>query len=252
MRALIVDDEPAARRGVALRLRQYPDVEVVGECGDGATAVAEISRLTPDVVFLDVQMPGMDGFEVLETLPRETWPGVIFLTAHGEHAVRAFEIHALDYLLKPVEEDRLAAAVSRARELLESRTRAQMTQRIFRLLDEEAKTYVSRFCVRTGNRIDIVRVEDVEWIGAAGDYAELHTRERSHLLRETMNGLAQKLDPGQFLRIHRSRIVRLGSLRELRTLGNGEYVARLRDGSEHRSSRTYASTLETWLSSGLG
>ena len=251
MRALIVDDEAVSRRGVAFRLRRHADIEIVGQCGDGRHAVDEIARLAPDVVFLDVQMPGMDGFEILENLPRESLPAVIFLTAYEQHALRAFEIHALDYLLKPVEEERFEAAVTRARQLQEVSSRTEMTGRISKLLEQQARTYVARFTVRIGSRIEIVRVDEVQWISAAGDYTELHTRERSYLLRETMNSLDEKLDPRQFLRIHRSRIVRLESLRELRILGDGEYIAKLHDGSEHRSSRTYAEVLESWLSSGL-
>jgi two-component system, LytTR family, response regulator len=251
VRALIVDDEAVARRGVALRLRRHPDIEIVGECGDGPRAIDDITRLAPDLVFLDVQMPGMDGFEVLASLPRETLPAIIFLTAYEQHALRAFEIHALDYLLKPAQEDRLEAALSRARQALAARSHGEISGRILKLLEQEARTYPARFTVRIGNRIEIVPVGEVQWIGAAGDYAELHTRERSYLVRETMSSLAQKLDPRHFLRIHRSRIIRLDSLRELKSRDNGEYLATLRDGSEHRSSRTYAEDLERWLFSGL-
>jgi len=252
VRALIVDDEPLARRGVALRLEKCSDVEIVGECGDGSSAVEKIFELSPDVVFLDVQMPGMDGFEVLRTLPKENLPGVIFLTAYEQHALRAFEVHALDYLLKPVDDERFAAAVNRARKLVDSTSRTAITERILQMLDRHSEKYVSRFTVRTGSRIQIVLAEDVEWIGAAGDYAELHTRNRSHLLRETMSSLEQKLDPSKFLRIHRSRIVRAACILELRSVENREFTVKLADGSEHRSSRTYADLLENWLSSGKG
>ena len=252
MRTLIVDDEPLARRGVVLRLEKYSDVEIVGECGDGSSAVEKIFELSPDVVFLDVQMPGIDGFEVLRTLPRENLPGVIFLTAYEQHALRAFEVHALDYLLKPVDDERFADAVNRARKLVDSTSRTAITERILQMLDRKSEKYVSRFTVRTGSRIQIVLAEDVEWIGAAGDYAELHTRKRSHLLRETMSSLEQKLDPSKFLRIHRSRIVRTASILELRSIENREFTVKLADGSEHRSSRTYADLLENWLSAGKG
>jgi two-component system, LytTR family, response regulator len=250
VRALIVDDEPLARRGVLLRLQKFRDVEVVGECSDGATAVEKILELSPDVVFLDVQMPGMDGFEVLRTLPKDDLPGVIFLTAYEQHALRAFEVHALDYLLKPVDDDRFAAAVDRARTLLDSSSKTLVAERILRMIGRDSEKYVSRFTVRTGSRIQIVLAEDTEWIGAAGDYAELHVRGRSHLLRETMSSLEQKLDPERFLRIHRSRIVRSDRIVELRSIENREYFVKLSDGSEHRSSRTYADRLESWLASG--
>jgi two-component system LytT family response regulator len=247
MRVLIVDDEPLARRGVALRLRTFPDIDIVGECGDGAAAVEKILELAPDVVFLDVQMPGMDGFEVLRTLPAEQLPGVIFVTAHEQHALRAFEIHALDYLLKPVDDERFAAAVRRAIKLRDSAAKTRMAERILQMLGEDSGRYLSHIVVRTGARIQIVPVDDVEWISAAGDYTELHVRGRSHLLRETMSSLERKLNPAKFLRIHRSRIVRTGCIMELRAIDNREHLIKLSDGSEHRSSRTYADRLEQWL-----
>lgn len=250
MRALIVDDEPLARRGVLLRLRKFEDVEIVGECADGATAVEKILALKPDVVFLDVQMPGMDGFEVLRSLPKDSIPAVIFLTAYEQHALRAFEVHALDYLLKPVNDKRFTAAVERARKLAGSASKNRIAERILEMLERGADKYLSRFTVRTGSRIQIVLTEDTDWIVSAGDYAELHTQGRSYLLRETMNTLEKKLDPEKFLRIHRSRIVRTAAIVELRGIDCREYMVKLTDGSEHRSSRTYASALENWLNSG--
>jgi two-component system, LytTR family, response regulator len=248
VRALIVDDEPLARQGVALRLEQFKDVEVVGECENGSSAVEQIIDLSPDVVFLDVQMPGMDGFEVLRALPKENLPAVIFLTAYEQHAVRAFEVHALDYLLKPVDDERFNIAVERARQVGDAESKARMAERLLELLRQDSTSYVSRFPVRVGSRIQLVFTEDIEWIGAAGNYAELHTPGRCHLLRDTLNSLEEKLDPSQFLRIHRSRIVRVGCIRELQLIDNREYLVRLSDGSEHRSSRSYADRLEHWLS----
>ncbi len=250
MRALIVDDEPLARRGVMLRLRKFKDVEIVGECGDGESAVQRILERSPDVVFLDIQMPGMDGFEVLRALPKEKLPAVIFLTAYEQHVLRAFDVHALHYLLKPVDDTRFATAVSRARELLDSASKADMAQRVMRLLDRAPDKYASRFTVQTGSRFQIVTAEEVQWIGAAGDYVELHVNGRSFLLRETMSSLEQRLDPEKFLRIHRSRIVQSKRILELRSIENREFVVKLADGSEHRSSRTYADRLERWLSAG--
>jgi two-component system, LytTR family, response regulator len=240
MRVLIVDDEPMACRGVSARLAKIPDIEIVGECGDGATAVGRIIDLAPDLVFLDVQMPGMDGFDVLRALPWERVPGVIFLTAHEHHAIGAFDVHAVDYVLKPIDDGRFAQAVERAR-------RRHQAARLLALLDHSDERYAARFTVRTGTRIHVVLVEDIEWIGSTGDYAELHTRARTHLLRETMGSLEQRLDPNEFLRIHRSRIVRAACIRELRSIENREYIVTLTDGSQHRSSRTYAGRLERWL-----
>jgi two-component system LytT family response regulator len=249
MRALIVDDEPLARRGVVLRLRKFRDVEIVGECGDGQSAVQSILEQSPDVVFLDIQMPGMDGFEVLRALPTGNLPAIIFVTAYEQHVLRAFDVHALHYLLKPVDDMRFAAAVGRARELVDSASKADMAKRIMKMLDQGSSEYLSRFTVQTGSRIQIVMAEDVEWIGAAGDYVELHVNGHSFLVRETMASLEQRLDPAKFLRIHRSRIVQSRGILELHSIENREFAVKLSDGSEHRSSRTYADRLERWLSS---
>jgi two-component system, LytTR family, response regulator len=250
VRVLIVDDERLARRGVVLRLRKFKDVEIVAECADGLSAVEKIVELAPDVVFLDIQMPGMDGFEVLRALPKENLPNVIFLTAYEQHALRAFEVHALDYLLKPVDDERFAAAIDRARKMGDSASRVRMAERILQMLERDSERYASRFIVRIGSSIRIVHAEDTDWIGGAGDYTELHVGGRSHLLRETMNSLEQKLDPEKFLRVHRSRIVRTACIVELSAIDNGEYLIKLADGSEHRSSRTYADKVKKWLSTG--
>jgi two-component system, LytTR family, response regulator len=249
MRVLIVDDEPLARRGVIARLKRFKDMELVGDCEDGVSAVARIAELRPDLVFLDVQMPGMDGFEVLRALPREGLPSIIFLTAYEQHALRAFEVHALDYLLKPIEDERFTAAIQRARQFADSQAKAQLDERLLQLLDEHSGKYASRFAVRSGSRIIVVFAEDVDWVGTAGDYTELHSGGKAHLLRETMSTLEQRLDPAQFIRVHRSRMVRLKCVRELKAIGNREYIVKLSDGSEHRASRTYADQLERWLSS---
>ena len=250
MRVLIVDDEPLARSGVVHRLRQFKDVEIVGECGDGVSAVEMILEHSPDVIFLDIQMPEMDGFEVLHSLPKESLPTVIFLTAYEQHLLRAFDVHALHYLVKPVDDKRFVEAVSRARDLVDAELKADMAQRLMKMLDATVNGFASRFTVRTGSRIQIVPAEDVEWIGAAGDYVELHVNGCSFLLRETMASLAQRLDPAKFIRIHRSRIVRSTGIVELRVIENREFTVKLSDGSEHRSSRTYADRLERWLLSG--
>jgi len=241
MRVLIVDDEPMACRGVAARLAKVADVEIVGECGDGLSAVDRILALAPDLVFLDVQMPGMDGFDVLRALPPERLPNVVFVTAYEDHAIQAFDFHAVDYVLKPIDDDRFATAMERAR-------RRHHAAGLLALLDRHGTGYASRFAVRTGSRIEVVLADDVDWIARSGDYAELHTRARTHLLRETMGSLEQRLDPAAFLRIHRSRIVRAACIRELRSIDNREYLVTLSDGSAHRSSRTFADRLERWLS----
>jgi len=250
VRAVIVDDEPLAREGVLLRLERFQDIEVVAECEDGLSAIERILELSPDLVFLDVQMPDMDGFEVLRALPQRSLPEVIFLTAYEHHAVRAFEVHALDYLLKPLDDERFAAAIERARQAEHADSRLRSAERLLQLLKDESAVYVERFPVKVGARIQVVRAQTIDWIAAAGDYVELHSKGHSHLLHETMNAMEQKLDPGRFLRIHRSRIVRLELIEQARSLDNREYMVTLADGSEHRSGRTYADRLENWLASG--
>jgi two-component system LytT family response regulator len=205
--------------------------------------------MSPLLVFLDIQMPGMDGFEVLRALPTENMPAVIFLTAYEQHVLRAFDVHALHYLLKPVDDARFTAAVGRARNLGNASLKSEMAQRVMRLLNQAPANFASRFTVQTGSRIQIVPAEDIQWIGAAGDYVELHVNGRSFLLRETMASLDRRLDPAKFLRIHRSRIVRSKGILELRAMENHEFKIKLSDGSEHRSSSTYADRLEHWLSS---
>ena len=250
MRVLIVDDEPLARRGVCARLRKFSDVEIVGECADGASAVESILSLEPDLVFLDVQMPEINGFDVLRALQAERLPAIIFLTAYEEHALRAFEVHALDYLLKPLDDERFSVAVNHARKQLDISSKAGLVGPMLRSLDQNSDRYAPRFVVRLASRIQIVSAEDLEWIAAAGDYSELHTRNATYLLRETMNSLEQKLEPTKFARIHRSRIISFAQILELRSIENREYIVKLRDGSQHRSSRTYADGLERWLRSG--
>src|SRR5690348_15698714 len=226
VRVLIVDDEPLARRGVSARLRKLSDVEIVGECADGESAVEKILSLQPDLVFLDVQMPGIDGFDVIRALPTDQLPTVIFLTAYEEHALRAFEVHALDYLLKPLDDARFSAALNRARSQLDTTRRADLVGRMLQSLDQ-SNGYTSRFAVSVGSRIQIVLAEDLQWLAAAGDYSEFHTPHATHLLRESMNTLERKLDPHKFARIHRSRIVRLDLILELRSIENREYVVKL-------------------------
>ena len=250
MRAVIVDDEPLARDGVLLRLEKFRDIEVVAECEDGSCAIEKIAELSPDLVFLDVQMPDMDGFEVLRALPQVSLPEVIFLTAYEHHAVRAFEIHALDYLLKPIDDERFASAIERVRNVFHSNRKVQMADRLLQLLEYKSRSHVTRFPVKVGTRIQVVRAQDIDWVASAGDYVELHSKERCYLLHETMNSMEQKLDPQQFLRIHRSRIVRLDLIQEAQRIDNREYRVRLADGSEHRSGRTYADGLENWLDHG--
>jgi len=246
IRVLIVDDEPIARRGVRLQLKGEPEVEIIGECANGLEAVATIRKLAPDLVFLDVQMPEMDGFEVIEAVGVERMPRVIFVTAYDQYMLRAFEVHALDYLLKPFDRERFLKALNHARSSLQ---RGDINRQLMALLDDRlaARKPLERLVIKSGGRIYFLNVEEVDWIEAADNYVELHVGRESHLLRETIGGLAAKLDPGQFLRVRHSTIVNLGRVKELRPLFRGEYLIILRDGTELTSSRRYRKNLDAIL-----
>jgi two-component system LytT family response regulator len=246
IRVLIVDDEPIARRGVRLQLKGDPEVEIIGECANGPEAVAAIRKLAPDLVFLDVQMPEMDGFEVIEAVGVERMPRVIFVTAYDQYTLRAFEVHALDYLLKPFDRERFLKALNHARSSLE---RGEFNRQLIRLLDDRlvARKPLERLVIKSGGRIYFLNVEEVDWIEAADNYVELHVGSESHLLRETISGLAARLDPARFLRIRHSTIVNLERVKELRPLFRGEYLIVLRDGTELTSSRRYRKNLDAIL-----
>lgn len=252
MRVLIVDDEPLARRGVRSRLKQHCDVEVVAECGTGRAAIAAIRDHSPNLVFLDVQMPDISGFEVLRKLEPNEVPAVIFLTAYDKYALDAFRVHAVDYLLKPIDDARFQSAMEHARVRIKNHSVPDLERRIRELLKETsgqevATQYETRFAVRTGQRIVIVAANEIDWIEACGDYVTLHVGNRSHLLRQTMNKTELQMDPARFLRIHRSAIVQTSRIRELVALDNREFLIRLADGKELKTSRSYSDRIEEWL-----
>jgi two-component system LytT family response regulator len=238
LRVLIVDDEPLARRRVRDLLARDAEIAVCGECGDGEAAVRAIETLSPDLLLLDVQMPGCDGFEVLQRL--QTPPrAVLFVTAYEEHALRAFEVQAVDYLLKPFSEARFAQAMERAKE----RARSQVEdERVLRLLRALRRT--ERIVVRDGGRVAFVPVDELDWARAAGNYVELHARGATHLLRETLTALAARLDPVRFGRVHRSTLVNLERVREVRPLGGGDHELILIDGTRLTLSRTHRDLLD--------
>lgn len=250
IRALIVDDEPLAREGVRLHLAGVADVEVVGECGDGEAAVKAILDLAPDLVFLDVQLPGLDGFEVLDRVGGRL-PAIVFTTAYERHAVAAFERHALDYLLKPYDAARFALALERARQELARRDRDAVDRQVLATLYDLAgrPARLERVAVRTAGRYVFLRMDEVDWIEAAENYVRLHVAGRGHLLRETMSGIEGKLDPERFLRVHRSAIVRIDAIAALEPLPSGEYAVVLRDGTRLGSSRGYRERLEELIRS---
>jgi len=251
VRVVIADDEPLARSGVETRLALHPDIQVVASCVTGKEAVKAICDLRPDLVFLDVQMPDLNGFDVLRKVPVDHLPLVVFLTAYDHYALQAFDVHAIDYLLKPVDEVRFARTLERARAQMKTAAAQQIEHRLRELLEQTKErvqaTYETRFLVRTGRRVAIVPVEDVDWIEAAGDYVTLHVGNKSHMLRQTMSGLEVQLDPDHFIRVHRSAMVRASRICELESLPNREYLLRLSGGTKVRTSRRYSDRIERWL-----
>ncbi len=234
IRTLIVDDEALARRRIRKLLAGERDLEIVGECGNGPEAIAFMREHGAELMFLDVQMPEVNGFDVLRALPQETWPAVIFVTAHDQHAIAAFEIHALDYLLKPFTQERLLAAVQHARRHLQFRDMATLNRQLSDLLKSSAPepAYLTRIAVKTGAQTIYVRVEEIDYIESAANYAVLKTRGESHVLRETLTNLESKLSPRLFLRISRSIIVNLDRIKGTQSTPHGEYLVILRDGRQ--------------------
>jgi two-component system LytT family response regulator len=252
IRTLIVDDEPLARDAVRVRLERERDIEIVGEAGDGPAAVSAIARLLPDLVILDVQMPGLDGFEVLEQVGGVCLPAIVFVTAYDRFALRAFEVHALDYLLKPFTAERLQQALAHVRRDVERGTAEGTRAKVAELLDERAQRssgatstseHVHRLTVKDGERFVLLRVTEIDWIEAAANYLRIHAAGRVYTLRGTMAAVTERLDPRQFARIHRSTIVNIDRVREIRPEWHGDYDVVLQTGKVLRLSRSYRSAL---------
>lgn len=246
IRTVIVDDEPLARRGIRAHLKEERDVEIIAECSNGREAVQVIEEHAPDLVFLDVQMPELDGFGVLEALNIEHLPSIIFVTAYDQYALRAFEVHALDYLLKPFDNERFTRALERARAQIERRSISDLSHRLQSLIDDlrTNQKYAERLVIKTAGRIFFLGVEEIDWIEAADNYVRLHAGHDTHLLRETMNSLESRLDPTQFLRVQRSAIINVRRIKELHPLFRGEYEIVLRDGTRLTSGRGYRDRLQ--------
>jgi two-component system LytT family response regulator len=248
IRVVVADDEPLARERIRSLLAAHPDVELVAECSDGADAVQALATDHPDLLFLDVQMPDLDGFGVLGSFPADQLPWVVFITAYDEHAVRAFEVNAVDYLLKPVEPRRFEAALARVRERLGAGPHPRDAA-LAAVLDEmrRVRGYASRLVIRDGHRVNFVGAEEIDWIDAAGNYARLHVAGAVHLLREPLKTLEGRLDPDRFLRVHRSTIVNLERITAVEPYFHGEYILTLRDGARITSSRTHSARLRKLL-----
>jgi two-component system LytT family response regulator len=266
IRTVIVDDEALSRRGLEIRLLAAQDFEIVSQCANGREAITSIASHRPDLVFLDIQMPGMSGFDVLAHLPHDSIPLVVFVTAYDQYAIRAFDARAVDYLLKPIDEDRFAAALDRVRDRVRARDAVDQRDQLFNLIAEITgsgelvlEELLSRgrkalepkhaeiLPIRQGREIVRVPIAGIEWIDAAGDYMCIHAGGNTHILRGTMKDLEQYLDPKLFQRVHRSTIVNLRRVKSLRAHMNGEYFLTLEGGHELKLSRTYRDKVELFL-----
>lgn len=249
VRVLIVDDEPLARRKLRRLLNCECEIDIVGECADGAQAVAAIEAQAPDLVFLDVQMPEMDGLDVVRAVGPQRMPLVVFVTAHDRYAVRAFEVSALDYLLKPVNRERFQATVARARSRMDRGRSGDVGQNLHTLLEhlKTGQEYSRRLMLKSEGRVIFLAVDEIDWIEAAHNYLVLHVGTRSHLIRETMDSFEARLDPDRFVRIHRSTMVNFERILELHPWVRGEHAVLLRDGTRLTLSRSYYERLRQRL-----
>lgn len=247
MRTLIVDDEPLARERLRTLLRDEPDIELIGECADGKEAVSAIQGKNPELLFLDVQMPEMDGFAVLEAVGPERVPAVVFVTAYDRYALRAFDVHALDYLLKPFDRERFQKALERARAQVGER--GKLGDRLLALLKDikDEPKRPERFVIKSAGRVFFLRADEIDWVEAAGNYVQLHVGSATHLMRETMGGLETRLDPEKFVRIHRSAIVQVDRIKEMQPAFHGDYIVILQDGTRLNLSRSYREKLQALL-----
>src|SRR6266536_1902321 len=256
IRTLIVDDEPLARRNLRLLLEKDPQVEILDECRNGREAVHAVKSLSPDLIFLDIQMPEMDGFDVLASVGAERIQAIIFVTAFDQYALKAFEVHALDYLLKPFNDARFQRALDQAKAQIEQRALNKVSRKLLALLeDRESKreqraphqTYLTRLMIKLASRVVLLKVNEIDWIEADSNYAKLHVGSKSHLLREKMHDLETQLNPERFVRIHRSIIVNLDRIKELHPHFNGDYIVVLDNGVQLKLSRSRREHLEARL-----
>lgn len=250
IRALIVDDESLAREALLVMLDDDPEIEVVAECRNGREAVTAIREQSPDVVFLDIQMPEMDGFQVVEEVGAMQMPVTIFVTAYDKHALRAFEAHALDYLLKPFDHERFSTALQRAKNQVRQQKLGEISEGLLAVLQDlktknGASTSIDRVVIKSGGRIYFLKTEEIDWVEGAGDYLTLHSGSQTHLIRETMGNFHATLDPQKFLRIHRSTIVNIERIKDIRPVYKGEYVITLTTGVSLKASRGYRREIQS-------
>jgi two-component system, LytTR family, response regulator len=258
IRTLLIDDEEIARRGLRIRLERVFDIDIVGECANAREALQAIKELSPDLLFLDIQMPEISGFELIGYLPVPA-PYIVFVTAYSDHAVRAFEVHALDYLLKPIDDGRLADCLRRVRAATGGGKSGEYARRTAQMLASEIPTGLlgmprvgaGRLAIPSGDRLMLVRAPDIDWVQASGNYVAVHIGKKSYLLRDTMSAMDQRLAPYGFARIHRSTLVNIHRVSELRSLENGEFDVLLRDGITLKLSRGYRNALDQLIGSRL-
>jgi two-component system LytT family response regulator len=244
-----VDDEPLARERIRDILETDSEIEIIGECASGEEAIEAIERQTPDLVFLDVEMPGKDGFAVLEELGPERIPAIIFVTAYDQYAVRAFEVYALDYLLKPFDQERFEKALLRAKAHIQNEKSENITERILSALEEikSKPVHLERLVIKMNGHVFFVKTNDIDWLEAEGNYVRLHAGKESYLLRDTISALEGQLDPKRFVRVHRSAIVNVDRIQELQAWFHGEYRIILREGVQLTLSRSYREKLHELL-----
>jgi two-component system LytT family response regulator len=249
MKILVVDDEALARERLRGLLAAEPDVEIVAECQNGYEGIAAVQRLHPDLMFLDVQMPELDGFQMLARLDSAAMPLIVFVTAYEQYALQAFEFHALDYLLKPFDTERFQRAFQHVRLTIERQFQSEVKARLAALLDElpKAQKYLSRLVVRSNGGMRLLPVEDVDWLEAQGNYVQIHTAGQTYSLREPLKSLEKTLSPERFLRIHRAFMVNIQSIQQLQPWSSGEYSLILHDGTRLFSSRGYRDSIERLL-----
>jgi len=253
IRALIVDDESLARERIRDMLAADSELEILADCSNGQEALEAIKQHSPDLVFLDVEMPGMDGFAVLEALQPATLPVIIFVTAYDQYAVKAFEVYALDYLLKPFDKERFEKALARAKAHIRHEKSEHLTERILSAL-EEIKTkpvHLERMVIKMNGHVFFVKTEEIDWLEAEGNYVRLHAGKESYLLRDTISALESQLDPKRFVRVHRSAIVNVDRIQELQPWFHGEYRIILREGVQLTLSRSYREKLHELLGRSL-
>lgn len=250
IRVVIADDEPLARNRIRRLLSAENDVELVAECKNGNEVVEALDHHQPDLLFLDIEMPELDGFGVLESVGAENMPAVVFVTAYDQYAVHAFETHALDYLLKPFDEERFRKALGRARTHLQRTRSGEVATRLLALLHDvrpQPAPPADRLVIKTSGRVVFLKSEEIDWVEAAANYVRIHTGHDEYLMRETMNAFEAKLDSRRFMRIHRSIIVNLEKIKELQPCNNGEYIVVLRNGKELSLSRSFRDRIQDYL-----